>query len=368
MRITKLSLELFRSYEHGEIQFVDGTNIVYGENAQGKTNLLEAIFVFCTGRSHRSSVNKEIIYNNGDYSRIYVDFSDSVRDYHGSMKIYDGKKKMVTINDMPIKRISEISEYINVVMFAPEDLSIIKDEPSVRRRFADMAIGQLRPMYISLLTDYNKVLIQRNNLLKSIKKNRSAHDTIDIWNERLASLGSDITVYRNEFFNEIRPIAASIHREITGETLDVQYISSICGVGSTNSGKDRIRDLLLKKLEDSIYRDIELGTTGSGTHRDDFECVIDGRNARRYGSQGQQRSVVLSLKLAQTELIKLSRGAYPIILLDDIMSELDESRRMYLAGKILGKQVILTCTDRQSVHVEGNVAHFKVNNSKVERT
>lgn len=362
MYIQQLTLQNFRNYETASVSFLNGTNIIYGNNAQGKTNILEAIFLFCTGRSHRRASDKEMIRQEQARSVIDLTFCDEVRDYIGQMKLLEGKKKFVSINKVPVKKISLIADYINIVMFSPEDLSIIKDSPAERRRFFDMSVSQLSPVYVSLLNEYLKILKQRNNLLKEIKRSGKSDDTLDIWDTYLIDLSCKIIRYRHDFLEKLIGYAHVIHREISGETLEVQYCSNCCESVAHN---EQLQQQLEERVKKSRRRDIETGTSNIGCHRDDFVFYINGRDAKLYGSQGQQRSVVLSLKLALTEVIRQSRGTYPVILLDDIMSELDESRRLYLSGKIKGKQVILTCTDRPDAAAYENVKYFYVHNNTV---
>lgn len=362
MYIKELALRDFRNYETVRVPFFNGTNIIYGNNAQGKTNLLEAIFLFCTGRSHRRASDREMIRQGQAFGVIDLSFCDDVRDYTGQMKILEGKKKFVRINQVPITRISQIADYINVVMFSPEDLAIIKDSPTERRRFFDMSISQLSPVYVSVLNDYLKTLKQRNNLLKEIKRSGKADDTLDIWDRYLVDLSCKIIRYRSRFLKQLEKFAVYTHKEISGETLRIEYVSNCC---EDVTQEDTIGRELEQKLKKNRRRDIETGTSNIGAHRDDFVFYINGRDAKLYGSQGQQRSVVLSLKLALTEVIKQMRQSYPVILLDDIMSELDESRRKYLSGKIEGKQVILTCTDKQDAASYEAVKYFYVCNNSV---
>lgn len=363
MYVKNLRLKNFRNYENVSVNFINGTNIIYGNNAQGKTNLLEAIFLFCTARSHRRATDKEIIMNGAPFGIIDIDFCDGVRDYEGYMKILDGKKKMVSINKVAVRKISQIADYINVVMFSPEDLSIIKDSPSFRRRFCDMSISQISPVYVSLLNEYIKILNQRNNLLKEIKKTGKSADTLEVWDNYLIDLCVKITKYRRDFTKKIETYAKKIHYEISGENLDIKYISNSAENTEDNEKMYAEYENKIKKMR---IRDIETGTTNYGCHRDDFVFYVNGNDVKLYGSQGQQRSVVLSLKLALTEVINEVRGDYPVILLDDIMSELDESRRKYLAGKIEGKQVMITCTDKEASSIYSNVKYFYVNNSSVK--
>lgn len=362
MYVKNLKLKNFRNYENVSVNFINGTNIIYGNNAQGKTNLLEAILLFCTARSHRRATDKEIIKTGAQAAIIDMDFSDGVRDYEGYMKILDGKKKLVSINKVGIKKISQIADYINVVMFSPEDLSVIKDSPSFRRRFYDMSISQISPVYVSLLNEYIKILNQRNNLLKEIKRTGKSADTLDVWDSYLVDLCVKITKYRRNFTQKIKEYAKKIHYEISGEELDIKYISNI---SENIDDNEKLFEDFENKIRKMRTRDIETGTTNNGCHRDDFIFYVNGTDVKIYGSQGQQRSVILSLKLALTEVIKEVRGNFPVILLDDIMSELDENRRLYLAGKIEGKQVMITCTDKEIRSLGENVKYFYVEKGNV---
>ncbi len=362
MYIKNIKLKDFRNYEYADISFSNGTNIIYGNNAQGKTNILEAIFLFCTARSHRRATDKDIIRRGANFGIIDIDFCDDVRDYKGKMKILDGKKKFVSINMVNIKKISQIADYINVVMFSPEDLAIIKDSPSLRRRFTDMAISQISPVYVSLLNEYLKILNQRNNLLKEIKRLSKDDDTLEVWDNYLVDLSCKIIKYRKEFIKNLLEYAKKIHYEISGEKLSIKYVSN-CSDNIYDD--DNLYNELSEKIKKNRKRDIETGTSNIGCHRDDFYFYINDQDVKIYGSQGQQRSVILSLKLALTEIIKNKRGAYPVILLDDIMSELDESRRKYLAGKIRDKQVIITCTDKEQSSLYSDVKYFHVSDGKI---
>lgn len=362
MYIKNIKLNDFRNYENAFISFSEGTNIIYGNNAQGKTNILESIFLFCTARSHRRASDKEMIRRGADFANIEISFTDGIRDYDGKMRILDGKKKSVLINSVNIKKISHIADYINVVMFSPDDLSVIKDSPSYRRRFYDMSISQISPAYVSLLNEYIKILNQRNNLLKEIKKTGN-DDTLEIWDNYLIDLSCRITKYRCELTKRLCDEAKKTHSEISGEELDIKYISN-CGENTDNT--EKLKEEMGEKIKKTRRRDIETGTSNTGCHRDDFVFLINGSDVKIYGSQGQQRSVILSLKLALTEIIKSVRGAYPIILLDDIMSELDESRRRYVSQKIEGKQVILTCTDREQERDFPCVKYFYVADNSVK--
>ncbi len=363
MYIKEICLKNFRNYTEAKISLSDKTNIIYGLNAQGKTNILEAMYLFSTGRSHRKASVSEFIKQGENFCEINLDFESYNRSFEGNLRIFEDKKKFLKINGAEIKKISEISNYINVVMFAPEDLFIIKGFPSERRRFCDMAISQVKPVYINLLNNYIKTISERNSLLKEISRSGRGEEMLDVWDETLADLSSKIAFYRYEFIEKIKSYLYEIYNEISMENVKMKYICSFC-----EDFKD-ISDLKKKALEKlfiSRKRDIDLGATTSGIHKDDYLFFIDKKEVRKFASQGQQRSLILSLKLAQAEYINEIKNDYPIILLDDIASELDEKRRSYLKGRIKDKQVIITCTDKEeSIALKDRVKYFLVSNGSV---
>ncbi len=361
MYIKKLKIKNFRNYDFAELNFDAKTNIIYGNNAQGKTNILESVFVFCSGRSHRRADDGEMIRQGCISASIEVEFTDDVRDFEGKMIMQSGKKKLVSFNGVSLSKISHIANYICAVMFSPEDLNIIKGSPGERRRFLDMALSQLKPNYVTVLNDYLKVLKQRNNLLKRLQPDSTEAQTLDVWDEALADLGAKITLYRIEFINFLKPFVLKFYAELADEKLDFNYISNIT---QNFENYDVIKESMLKLLLKNRRRDIETKISNIGVHRDDIAFTIDGREIKIYGSQGQHRSVVLCLKLAQTEAVYSIKKTYPIILLDDIMSELDKKRRAYFAGKIKDKQVILTCTDKEETHTDARF--FYVNAGEIK--
>lgn len=366
MYIKEIRLKNFRCYDEAVLQLSDKTNIIYGLNAAGKTNILEAAFLFCTGRSHRKATSAEMIKDGENLSEISLKFESYNREFSGSLKLFEDKKKLLKINEAEIKKLSEISNYINIVMFAPEDLSIIKGFPSERRRFIDMAISQVKPVYLKLLNDYIKTVGQRNCLLKEIYKTGKGEQMLDVWDESAANLAARIAVYRYEFIENLKKYLYEIYYQISSESLKMKYLC--CFYDSFNESCDieDIKNKLIERFISSRKRDIENGATQIGIHKDDFLFFIDKKEVRRFASQGQQRSLILSLKLAQAEFIKETRGDYPVILLDDIASELDEKRRAYLKGKIKDKQVIITCTDKESnITDSSNVKYFFVSNRNV---
>lgn len=359
MRVKSLSVANFRNYEKEEITFCDDTNVIYGNNAQGKTNILEAIYLFSHGKSHRTKTDSDLIKFGAPYSRIAIEFSDKDRDYRAVMQLMGGGKKSVKINNVPITKLSMLMRYLNVVMFSPEDLEIIKGAPQLRRRFLDEAISQLYPLYLKTLISYHKNLAQKNSLLKKLKfSGKTEDDTLSVWNEQIARDGSRIMEFRKEFTEEIAGFAREIHHNITGEILDLVYTPSVeCDIIN--------EEAFLAKLESAKGREIENGSSLYGIQRDDLRLLINGKEARTFASQGQQRTAILSLKMAQIENINFVRGEYPVLLLDDIMSELDISRRQFLTEKIKDKQVMITCTDIENAHRAERTKTFHVENGKV---
>ncbi len=361
MIIKGLTVSDFRNYGRETITFDKDTNVICGNNAQGKTNILEAVYIFSHGRSHRAKSDTELVRFGSDTAKLALEFCDRDRDYKAVMQLGRNGKKSVRINNVPITKLSMLMRYLNAVMFSPEDLEIVKGSPQIRRRFLDEAISQLYPLYLKSLISYHKNLAQKNNLLKKLRNAGKKQDSmLDVWNGQIAEDGSRIMEYRKSFSNRLSEYSAGIHKEICGEIFDLVYTPSIeCDIISKES--------FYEKLESAAEREIENGSSLYGVQRDDLKFYIDEKEVKTYASQGQQRTAVLSLKMAQMELINELRGEYPVLLLDDIMSELDVSRRTYLANKIRGKQVILTCTDIDSAEVKNGTRVFYVENGKITR-
>lgn len=361
MKVKSLSVSNFRNYDKEAVAFCEDTNVIYGNNAQGKTNLLEAVYLFSHGKSHRTKSDTELIKFGADFARLDIEFSDKDRDYRAVMQLLANGRKSVKINNVPITKLSMLMRYLNVVMFSPEDLEIVKGAPQLRRRFLDEAISQLYPVYLKTLISYHKNLAQKNSLLKKLRMTGKTDDTmLSVWNEQIAEDGSSIMEYRSKFIEELTRFVQKIHYNISGENLDLVYTPSIeCDIIN--------KEVFLHRLEAVREREIENGSSLYGIQRDDLRFFINEKEVRTYASQGQQRTVVLSMKLAQMENINYVRGEYPVLLLDDIMSELDISRRRYLTEKIKGKQVILTCTDADTAEKTGSTRIFKVQDGTVSK-
>ena len=335
MYINKIKLNNFRNYDEQEIELEPKINIFYGDNAQGKTNIIESIFISSIGKSFRTNKENELIKFNKDFSSIYIEYEKS--DRQGNIRINISNKKEIFINGVKIKKLSELLGKINTVIFTPDDINILKDGPQKRRRFLDIMIGQLRPNYIHILNMYNKTIEQRNNYLKQIKIENKPEEMLEIWDEKLAEYGVKIYEYRNEFIEKIKNKINNIHKKITDEKeeIKIEYISDC-------SNKENYLNILKERKKLDIIK----GFTTKGIHRDDFMIYINDELVNVYGSQGQNRTVILSLKISELQVIYDEIGEYPILLLDDFMSELDEKRRKNFLENIKDTQVIITCTDK----------------------
>ena len=334
MIIKSIELSNFRNYENLHINFDHGTNILYGDNAQGKTNILEAAYLSGTTKSHKGSKDKEMIRFEGDESHIRTIVSKNNKDYQIDMHLRKVGSKGVAINKIPIKRASELFGILNIVFFSPEDLNIIKNGPAERRRFIDTELCQLDKLYLSDLSKYNKTLIQRNKLLKDINYKPELRETLPIWDMQLIEYGRNIIKKRKEFIEELNNIIGEIHHKISGgkEQLILKYEPSIDDIF--------FEDEILKVRQ----KDLKLCQTTVGPHRDDMLFSVNGIDIRKYGSQGQQRTSALSLKLSEIDLVRKSINNTPVLLLDDVLSELDSNRQNYLLNSISDIQTIITCT------------------------
>ena len=334
MILKSIALNHFRNYSDMFLEFDKGTNILYGDNAQGKTNILEAVYVSGTTKSHKGSKDKELIQFGQEESHIRTVVERDGLDYQIDMHIKKHKPKGIAINKVPIKKASELFGILNIVFFSPEDLNIIKNGPSERRRFLDMELCQLDSIYLYHLTKYNKILNQRNKLLKDINFRPELADTLSVWDMQLIEYGKKIINSRNKFIERLNEIVPNIHKNISGnrEELILHY--------EPNVKEDNMERELLKNQA----RDLKFGMTSIGPHRDDMSFNIQDVDIRRFGSQGQQRSCALSLKLSEIELVKQSIRETPVLILDDVLSELDSSRQNFLLNSIHDIQTIITCT------------------------
>ncbi|MCT4545078.1 MAG: DNA replication/repair protein RecF [Vallitalea sp.] len=334
MFIKTLSLKDYRNYLQSEVNFSSGINILFGKNAQGKTNIIEAIYLCATSKSHRTSNDKELINLNKNESHIKLVISKQGIDENIDIHLKKNNRKGIAINKNPIKKLNELLGVMNVIIFSPEDLGLIKNGPRERRRFINIELCQLDSIYYYNLQQYNKILQQRNNLLKKMKKNNKIDKTISIWNNQLSIYGSKLIAQRQEFINNLNLIIQKIHSDISGnkENLTLKYEKNVSDID------------FIQKLESNINKDIKFGSTSVGPHRDDIMFLINGIDIRKYGSQGQQRTAALSLKLSEIKLVMEKIDDTPILLLDDVLSELDEDRQKYLIQSLVDIQTIITCT------------------------
>lgn len=334
MFIKSVQLEGYRNYKNSTVYFDKGTNILYGDNAQGKTNVLESIFICATTKSHRASKDKEIIGFDSDEARIVLYLEKTGEEYKIDIVLKKDKSKFIAVNGSKIKKATELLGILNVILFSPEDLGIIKNGPSERRRFIDMELCQLDSIYLYNLSKYNKIIDQRNRLIKDSYVNSELIDTISIWDQQLVTYGNTIINKRREFIEDLNNIIEEVHYKLTDgkEKLNISYEPDV-------EAED-----FAEELRKNRNRDIKLKITGTGPHRDDFSFVVNGIDIRKYGSQGQQRTAALSLKLSEIEIVKNLTGHVPVLLLDDVLSELDSNRQNYLLNTIGDIQTIITCT------------------------
>ncbi len=334
MIIKSIELAYYRNYDSLNMQFDSGTNILYGDNAQGKTNILEAIYVSATTKSHKGSKDREIVNFDKDEAHIRTYLEKDNVETRVDMHLRKNKSKGIAIDGQKIKKAADLLGLCNVVFFSPEDLGIIKNGPAERRRFVDMELCQLDSFYLYNLNCYNKIVNQRNKLLKDMYMNPDLRETLGIWDMQLVSFGSKMIERRKLFTEQLNEIIYDIHKKLSGgkEELSIHYEPDV-----------EIEDFE-NKLKSSQDRDIRAKMTSVGPHRDDFSFFVGNVDIRKYGSQGQQRTAALSLKLSEIELVRKIAKNNPVLLLDDVLSELDSNRQNYLLNSIGDIQTIITCT------------------------
>jgi len=369
MRIQKIILRNFRNYQHSSLLLDKTLNIFIGENAQGKTNILEAIHLSSLGRSHRTHDDQDLIHWNQTDSCAEIYFVRGQTEHKLSIHLHRIGKRGVFFNDNPI-RSYELIGLLNTVIFSPEDLFLIKGNPSGRRRFIDSEISQANPVYFKELLKYNRILMQRNQLLKKMRERSQANDLLETWDEQFAPVAAAVVVKRIASLKKLTMLANLIHRRITNnkENLTISYDQHE-GIFNDNNNSftiGTVKEWFQKQLIDRRQEDIFKGNTGIGPHRDDIVLSVNGINLRNFGSQGQQRTGILALKLAEIEFIKSETGEYPVLLLDDVLSELDSMRRGQLLGFIKDRiQTFITATDAENFADRKTGKYFMVNNGSV---
>ena len=347
MIIESVDLKDYRNYKILNMNFNPQINIIYGDNAQGKTNILEALYVCATSRSHKGSKDREMIRMGSDEAHIKLNVKKNGLPYRIDMHLKKNKSKGIAIDGVPIRKASELFGIVNIVFFSPEDLNIIKNGPAERRRFLDSEICQLSRLYMIELANYNKVVAQRNKLLKEISFSGRMADTLEIWDEQMVRYGTSIISERKKFISRLNDILSEIHQNLTGgkEQILITYEPNVSEEGFS------------EELKAGRERDLRFGQSYTGPHRDDFCVRVNDIDIRKYGSQGQQRTAALSLKLSEIYLVKKKIRDTPVLLLDDVLSELDSSRQTYLLESIHDIQTLITCTG-----LDDFVSHqFKIN-------
>lgn len=337
MIVSSLKTENFRNLQDIDLSFCPGVNVIFGENGQGKTNLLENIWLFTGSKSFRGAKEAELINLNKTYWKSSIDFFAYSRNFR--IKISAGEKKEILVNDVFYKSLSNIAGNFLCLIFSPTHLSLVKGSPQERRHSLDTVISQVKPRYLAILNEYNKILDQRNALLKDSNIMPGLLETLPVWDKALASRGALISKTRKTYLEKLLPKAKEIYSGISNgrEELDLKYVG-ICD-----------EEELENSLKNTLSNDIKSGFTSCGPHRDDIEIKLSNLSAKAFASQGQQRSIVLALKLGESSLIEEVTGEMPIILLDDVMSELDESRREYLLHNLKDKQIFITCCDKHQI-------------------
>ena len=367
MFIESMELLNYRNYGQLHIDFHKGTNVLYGDNAQGKTNILEAVYVCCTTKSHKGSKDREIVKFGEEESHIKMIVRRDDVPYRIDMHLKKNRTKGIAVNGIPIKKASELFGIVNVIFFSPEDLNIIKNGPSERRKFIDLELCQLNKLYVYNLVQYNKVIAQRNKLLKDMDGTSSLKETLDIWDIQLVKFGKEVIRLRTEFIRELNELIRGIHAHLSGEKEELSILYE------PNVTEALFEEMLIKNRQQELRQRLTL----TGPHRDDLHFIVNGTDIRKFGSQGQQRTAALSLKLAEIELVKRTVKDYPILLLDDVLSELDSKRQEHLLSGISHIQTLITCTglddlvnskfemDKIFKIVEGNVVSEELSHRRM---
>lgn len=341
--LENLKIINFRNYHQIQLNFHPKINIFVGNNGQGKTNILEAIYLASIGKSFRTNKDAELIKFDKHQTYVKIAGKKRYRDTVIELKLERNKRKQIKVNGITLVKNADLLNNLYAVIFSPEDLKLIKEGPTERRKFMDYEISQMKPGYYYNLNQYYKVLIQRNHLLKKIYYDKKYMATLDIWNDKLIELGVQLVQERSKFISRIHPLSRLIHRKITSfkEDLEVKYMSNI----DPKQTYEETAHIFKSRLEEALDFDLKRGNTTVGPHRDDIIVLINGIDVRYFGSQGQQRTAALSLKLAEIELIKSETLEYPILLLDDVMSELDAQRQKFLIQSFKDAQIFITSTE-----------------------
>ena len=349
MRVKRIALNGFRNYDFETVDFIDGTNVISGQNAQGKTNLLEAVYMLSCGRSFRTRFDRELIGFDSSWAEILADVYSHDREQTVSIRLQTGQAKQIEVNSVK-KSAGELSQVVNAVLFCPDDLNMIKDGAAVRRRLMDNAISQIRPRYAQYLSDFNRLYEHKTRILKDWREKPSLLDTLDEFSEGMCRASAQIIRYRAAFSQRLSQAAAPIHRDFSGngEELSMAYKT----VSSVKDPFGPVKEIYYDICEQQErHRQAELDSSQclTGAHKHDLEIYINGRSARSFASQGQTRTAALSVKLAEREIFLVETGEYPILLLDDVLSELDEKRQEFVLNRIGGGQTLISCCEDEGI-------------------
>lgn len=366
MKVKRVSVFNFRNLKEQTVCLGDGLNVFVGENAQGKTNLLESIYLCCLGKSPRTDKAKDLINYDKDFARVTVDFESRYGNADIGVVVFSNKKKSISVNSVPILKTGELLGYLNAVYFGPDELKLVKSSPDNRRRFLDVDISQTDKNYFYSLVNYNKILQQRNALLKRATDVESLSEMLSVWDAQLAKDCGRIVAKRKAFCERLKTVARDTHHRLSDgkEELEVRYVTQIEGVSPSEC-----RQSAFDGLQKSVRKDFDMRYTTVGSQRDDIRFIVNGVDVREFGSQGQQRTVALALKLAELTVFKEMTGDYPVLLLDDVLSELDKNRQKQLLAFDEKLQIVLTAT-----HIEDDLKKqvryrgFSISDGKVVET
>lgn len=369
MMVKSLTLEQFRNYQALNLAFSPGVNLIYGENAQGKTNLLEAISFLSTARSHRVRYDRELIQLGAEASTLLCEVESRGRQFQLQVKLFRGRKRQLFSNGLPLKNAGELSGVLNTVLFCPEDLYLIREGSEARRKFLDLAICQIRPRYVQALQEYTRLYEQKTRILRDWQEKPSLLEPLDEFNTRMAQVGSLLVHYRAHFIRRLQNHAPAIHREFSGgrERLELYYQTVSTVTQPLAHPKEIVEELLAHQAS---HRQAELDARRclSGPHKDDLSVCIGGQQAKSFASQGQIRTASLSLKLAQREIFQEETQQWPVLLLDDVLSELDERRQNFVLNRIQGGQIFITCCEEEKLEGLHSGATFRIQDGQLGRT
>lgn len=362
MRIDRLTLQNFRNYREQDVAFDPACNVIFGDNAEGKTNLLEAIYYLSCGKSPRTRLEREFIRFDADAARLTGKVLSGDREFSMEVSFYKGKRRKISVNGVSIKSAAGLSERFNTVFFSPDDLALIRDGAAARRRFLDLALCQIRPRYALALSEYNRAWEQKTRILRDSGEHPDLLKALPEFNEQMIRFGAVLIRYRAQYVLRLREYAAETHADCSGgkERLRMEY-KTVSSIANPAGDQGEILKGLRRHLEDHAAAEAASRLCLSGPHKDDLLITVDGREARSFSSQGQTRTAALALKLAEREILRNNTGEYPVLLLDDVLSELDPKRQEFVLNRISGGQVFITCCedDRLPAMLGGKVLHIR---------